>query len=153
MALETVGQDARAPSLDSEWQRAQGEVRALGASVGAVTVELRALMQKEAQLARAEIADSVAAAKRAAIFGAAGGYLLMLVVGFAALAVMFGLATVLEMWVAALATAGLLLVFGIVCGLIARSDFKDFSVTPKRTIRSLQEDVTWAREQISRNAK
>lgn len=153
MALETVGQDGRAASLDGEWQRAQSEVRALGASVGAITVELRTLMQKEAQLAQAEIAESVAAARQAAIFGAAGGYFAMLVVGFAALALMFGLATVMETWAAALATAGVLLVLGIVCGVIARSSLKNFSVPPKRTINSLQEDMTWAREQISRNAK
>ena len=153
MALKTVGQEPRAPSLDHEWQRAQTEVRALGASVAAITVELGALMQKEAQLAQAEMGDSVAAAKKAATFGAAGGYFAMLVVGFLALAMMFGFATFLDMWAAALATAGVLLVLGIVCGLLAKSGLKDFSVTPKRTIRSLQEDVTWAREQISRNAK
>ena len=153
MALETVGQDQRAPSLDTEWQRAQGEVRALGASVGAITVELGALMQKEAQLAQAEIGESVAAAKKVGIFGAVGGYLAILVGGFLALAMMFGFATFLEMWAAALATAGVLLVLGIVCGLVAKRGLQDFSVTPKRTISSLQEDVTWAREQISRNAK
>ena len=140
-------------SVRDDLQRGRSEAAALGASVGEVTQELRALAQAEMDLAKAEVSDSISATIRGAIFGVAAAiFALMLLtfLGHTLAAVLVELD--LDVWLAYLITT---LVFGIVAGILgylAMNNFKQVSVVPKRTIRSLQEDVTWAREQTRRNA-
>ncbi len=138
--------------LADDWRRIQAEVRSVGASVGSISDELRVLVSREQDLARAEMADNVAAVRGASIWTVAAAFAGVAVVVFAGLAMMFGLATVIELWAAALATA---LAFSLIAGLLgmlAMRRAREFSLLPKHTLRSVQEDVTWARKQFKRNA-
>lgn len=137
--------------LRDDLKRAQSEVRSLGAAVGDIAEELRVLLMKEADLAQAEMADSRSAATRAGMFGGVAAVAGILVLGFLALAMMFAFDIFMPQWLAALATAGVLGLVAMLGAWIARRQLRDFTITPKRTMRSMREDVKWAREQISRN--
>jgi dipeptide/tripeptide permease len=59
-----------------------------------------------------------------------------------------GLATVVAPWLAALIVAGALLVIAGVLAMIGLKALKKSSLAPKETVRTLQEDVQWAKQQI-----
>jgi hypothetical protein len=153
MALTEHGTVAgQAPSLDEQWQRAQAEIRSLSGQVVGISDELRELARREVTLARAEAQDNMSAATQGAAYGGGAGVMALYVLGFLGLALTFGLAELMPMWAAALITAA---VFGaalVALGGIARSRFSQFSLTPRRTMRSLREDMQWARAQMKRNA-
>jgi uncharacterized membrane protein YqjE len=137
--------------IGDDLKRARSEVRSLGAAVGDIAQELRVLLMKEADLAQAEMADSRSAATRASILGGFAAVAAILVLGFLALAMMFAFDTFMPQWLAALATAGVLALIAMLAAWIARRQLHDFTLTPKRAMRSIREDMRWAREQISRN--
>jgi hypothetical protein len=144
---------AEGDSLEEQWRRAQVEIRALGAQVGGITDELRELARREATLARAEAQDNMAAATQGAAFGGGAGVLALYVLGFFGLAITFGLAEFLPLWAAAMITAVLFAAAAGILGTMAKSRFNQFSLTPTRTLRSLREDMQWARAQMKRNAQ
>ena len=141
--------DEAAAGAARTWERAQEEARGIGDAVGRITSELRVLTERELELARAEMLDSKDAAKRAGIWGAVA---LVIAIQFVALAGFLALAQVLVAWAAALITAGVLLVLAGIGALVMRSALPDLSIMPGQTIRSLQEDMRWARERVQRNS-
>lgn len=147
---ERRAQEEMQPIRD-DLRDARSEARSLGAAAGDIAQELRALLMKEADLAKAEMADSQAAAKRAGMFGGVAGIAALLLLGFLSLAMMFAFDIIMPQWLAALATAGVLGVIALLAAWIASRQLKDFTITPKRTMRSIREDMKWARGQISRN--
>jgi Putative Actinobacterial Holin-X, holin superfamily III len=56
----------------------------------------------------------------------------------------------MALWLAALITAGLILLLAAVFGLLARSQMQKFSPVPRRLVSSIQEDVRWAQNQANR---
>ena len=95
----------------------------------------------------------MAVATQGAAFGGGAGVLALYVLGFFGLALTFGLAEFLPLWAAALITAVLFGVTAAVLGTMAKSRFSQFSLIPTRTLRSLREDIQWARVQMKRNAQ
>lgn len=152
VSVEPVG-PTRGLDWEADWQRARDEIRELSASLRTITTELGTLVQKEVALARAEVGESVAAVRKAALFGAVAGVLAVIAIGFLGLAATFGLSAWLPLWGASLVTAGVLLVVTAGCAMLAVGALGDFSLMPKRTMHSLKEDLQWARQQISRSAK
>jgi hypothetical protein len=144
---------AEGESWEERWRRAQAEIRALGGQVAGITDELRELARREATLARAEAQDNVAVATQGAAFGGGAGVLTLYVLGFLGLALTFGLAEFMPLWVSALITAVLFGLAAATLGTMAKSRFNQFSLTPQRTLRSLREDMQWARAQMKRNAQ
>lgn len=151
-------QDHEAPpsdlsdALTEEWRRAQAEIGAIGQSIGSIGEELAILVMRERELARAELADAVAAATTVGIWGAIAGIAGLIAVAFMCVAVMLGLATVLPPWGAALVTALLLSVIAIAVAIAMKQGLAELHIMPVRTIRSLREDATWAVRRIKRNA-
>jgi hypothetical protein len=135
-----------------EFARARAEARSLGDAAVGIGEDIRQLGTKEIGLARAEIADSASAAKRGGVYFAVGALLALYAVGFLALALMYGLDEAMPAWMAAALTGGLLSLGGLVAAWVAMRSLREFSLTPKRTLESVQEDWKWAREQIKRNA-
>jgi hypothetical protein len=137
--------DAR---LNAQWRRAQDELRAIGDAVAGVTDEVGELFRREADLARTEVSENVALARGGAIFGAVAAVMGLLMLAFLATALMFAIAQALALWAAALITAAVLGVAAFAFGLIARSRLRELRVMPEQTMRSVQEDMRWARERI-----
>jgi len=143
--------DAPAP-IDVRWRRAQDELRAVGDAVAGVTDEVGELLRREADLARTEISENVALARGGATFGAMAAVVALLTLAFLATALMFALAEALPLWGAALITAAVLGVVALALGLVARARLRELRVMPEQTMRSVQEDMRWARERMQRRS-
>jgi uncharacterized membrane protein YqjE len=134
--------------LAEDLRRSRTEAQALGGEVAEIAADARFLLQKEAQLARAEMAESMDRAKRALIWGGIAAFLAvpLAIFGFATL--MYALDSALETWAAAGITALVVFALMALAGAIAYSQIKRMSVKPERTVHSLQEDIEWARMRI-----
>lgn len=153
MAVTDRPATEQSESMEARWQRAEAELRALGASVAKVTEEIGELGRKEAVLARTELGENLALIRSGSMYGVAAGVFALLMLGFLSLAAMFGLAEVMPLWAAALVVTGVLGVIVGVTAMLARSRFRELQIMPVHTMRSLREDVRWAREQLKRSSR
>ena len=87
-------------------------------------------------------------AKNIAIFGGVALVAAMLGLLFVFVTIMVALAAIMPWPAAALLTTVLLLLIAGGAGLFAYTKFKQLTVVPKKTIRSVREDVRWAKEQL-----
>jgi VIT1/CCC1 family predicted Fe2+/Mn2+ transporter len=118
--------------------------------VRSIATDTGTLVRKEVELAKHEITEAlIARAKSALAFGFAGA-LGVLGLLFAALAVAAALSIVLPMWLAALVVMGtLFLMAGAAVGIgVLRA--KRPPIAPTETVRTVKEDVEWARAQLKR---
>jgi uncharacterized membrane protein len=121
----------------------------LAALVGQASKELSTLFRKEVELAKAELSGEIAqAGKGAGMFGGAG-VVALYGVGFAMLAGMFGLGALMPLGWAALIVAGACLLVAGLLALTGKRAMRKVSPKPERTIRTLKEDVQWARHPSS----
>jgi len=114
-----------------------------------ISSDLSHLVHTEVDLAKVEIKDEVMTTVKAAGFlGGTGlsGYFVLLMLSFAAA---FGLAEVMAVGFAFLivgvlygAAAGTLFVLG-------RKKLAAITLVPKKTVRTLKEDLSWLKEQMS----
>jgi uncharacterized membrane protein YqjE len=123
-------------------------MRALGDEAGALVRDLRSLLQQEGRLARAEAAESIAAATRAMIWGGAALVFGLLALSFAFVALMLALDTAMPLWAAACCTLAVLVLLAGAFGLLGVAWLKRVSVKPERTVRSLKEDIEWAKTRM-----
>jgi protein-S-isoprenylcysteine O-methyltransferase Ste14 len=123
--------------------------RSLAAIVGDATRELSTLFRQEVELAKSELRSEVAkAGTGAALIGAAG-----VLAAIAALAFSSALGLALwqlwlEPWAAALVVGLLYVVAAAVLALSGKRALGGFA-PPARTIRTIKEDVAWARSRKS----
>lgn len=105
--------------------------------------QLSELVRAELALAKAEVQDTAAkAAVSAGLFGAAGASAFWAGAALAAAAVL-GLALVLPPWLAALATAGALLLLAAVLALAGRWRLRRTGpLVPQRALRGLRADLS-----------
>lgn len=132
--------------------RGRSELRALGARGAEITDDLRELARLEAELARAEIEENRKHLQRGVTNGVMAGVFAFWILGFLGGAMTFGLMEVWPAWAAALATAGAFLLLAAIAGLMARSQLKQFSPTPKRALASIKEDIAWLRKLTMQSA-
>jgi xanthine/uracil permease len=112
--------------------------------------ETTTLVRKEVELAKAEMSEKVNQATTGAVSLAAGGMVAFAGVIFLLLAATFGLATIMEPWLAALIVGGVVTVIGIVLVSMGKSRLSARNLQPNRTISTLQDDKRWAKAQMSR---
>jgi hypothetical protein len=130
--------------MEASSDRPAGEVlRAIGADAAT-------LVRKEAELARQEIVEGVLAKLKGA--AALIGALAIASVAMVFVGVAFGitLATALDDRLAWLVVAG---VFGLLAGaalILGRALMGRTSMRPEKTLRTVKEDVEWARTQLTR---
>jgi hypothetical protein len=111
----------------------------VGALIGEVTKDLSTLMRQELELAKAELkVEAKKAGQGAGMFGAAGfaGYMVLL---FGSLALMWGLANVMDTGWAGLIVAALWAVIGAVSFVMGRARFRQVNPKPERTVDTLQQ--------------
>ena len=113
-----------------------------------VVTHLTEIVRAEMRLARAEVRDDVTHAARAGVFIVIGAVLGVYALGFVLLGGMYALARITEPWLAAV-------IVGVAVGLIAaiflqvgRTKITKADLKPDKTIRSLQENVTWMKKQV-----
>lgn len=107
------------------------------------------LIQSEIQLAKAEVAGSLKAAVLAAAGAATAAFAL---VAFLAMAITAVVIAVDNHWAAALGFAVLFLVIAGCGAAFAVSRIR--AISPLRqTVETVKEDVTWAKQQLTRDAR
>jgi uncharacterized membrane protein YqjE len=141
------------PGVMDTVRTTRDEARAVGSEARDIFSEIGTLAAKESELAKAEIREGVSAYGRGAAFGAGAAIFAWMTLLFLALGLMFVLNEFMDLWVAALATAAVLLVVTAVLGLMARSAFSSGSLVPQKAIKSVQEDVRWAKAQMKSTAR
>jgi hypothetical protein len=106
------------------------------------------IVRAEMRLARAEISEEARKAKPVGIWVAVAAVLGLAAIGFALLAAVYGLATVLPPWAAALIVSVAAGVVAVLAAGAARAQVKRIDPTPDKTIRSLKENVEWSKQQL-----
>lgn len=124
------------------------EEESIGELVAATARDIGELMRKEVELAKTELREEAAATAKAGALLAVGGlvgYLALLIV---LLGIAWALGEVIPLWVS-------LLLVGIVAGVVAavlvntgKKRLSEIEAAPI-TIETIQEDVQWARQQMS----
>lgn len=120
--------------------------RPLSAIVGDATREMSTLVRKEIELAKLELSrEAGKAAAAGGLFGAAG-VLVVISVFFLSAALGLGLWQLgMYGWAAALTVALLYLVIAAILAVVGKRAIKSFKPAPERTIKTIKEDVQWAR--------
>jgi hypothetical protein len=123
--------------------------KSLGELFSNLTGDLSDLMRKEVELAKVEIKEEVrAAGKGAGLLGAGAlcGYLAVLLVSFAAV---WGLAVIMPTGLAFLIIGVLYAIAAFILGSMGKQEITNVDPVPQQTVETLQEDVRWARQQLS----
>jgi hypothetical protein len=122
------------------------EARLMRLEVQAIGQEGRLRVDRDLATLRTELANE---GKKAARAGTAIG--VASVLGHAGLllalfAAVFGIATWMPLWLAALVVAAVVVVSATIVMISGVNGIKRVSITPRRTIEQLQEDTQWMRE-------
>jgi uncharacterized membrane protein YqjE len=109
---------------------------------------LQEIIRSEFRLAKTELKEEAAeAAKPAATFGV-GLVLGFYGIGFLLLAAVYGLSMVMAGWLAALLVGAVLAIVAIALMSSSGKKLKRVNPTPDKTMRSLEENVQWAKHPI-----
>jgi len=109
---------------------------------------LAEIVRSEIRLARLEIRQDFVRVSRAAVLLVIGAVFALYALGFVLLGVMYALGTSIAPWLSAVivgVAAGLLAAIFLMIG---RTKIKRADLKPDKTIRSVQENVTWMKKQV-----
>ena len=113
-----------------------------------IASNLTELIQAEFRLAKSELKEGAEKVARPGATLGAGVALAFYGLGFLLLAAVYALSLVMAAWLATLIVGGVLaLAAGILLG-AGTTKLKRVNLAPDKTIRSLEEDVQWAKQQI-----
>jgi hypothetical protein len=122
-----------------------------GELVSRVSDRVSQLVQKELQLARAEITDKSKRARGAAGWFGGGGLVGLYGVGCLIAASVFGLANVLADWLAALIVGAVLVLVAVCCALLGRRRLAEATPPiPAQAMEGVRADVEAAKEGLRR---
>ena len=134
-------------AIRDDMRRGRAEAERLFGAAGEITGELQELARREAELARAELADATDLASKGAMFGGAAALLGHVGLIFVAVTAMLALDLAMELWLAALVVTAVLLALAGIAAMMSRARFNRIVPPGSRTARSLREDMTWLRQQ------
>jgi hypothetical protein len=120
--------------------------RSIAEVIGDVVGNVQQIVRAEMRLARAELREDAIRVKRGATLVAAGALVSVLAIGFVLLAAVYGLATVVAPWLAALIVAAAAGVLAAVCVMGGLKSFKDLGLP--RTAATLEENIQWAKTRV-----
>jgi hypothetical protein len=122
-----------------------GQNKSVGELLSTVTSDIQTLFRQEIELAKAEVRqETTKAGKAAGMYGGAGfaGYLTLL---FLSLAVVLGLANVMDAGWSSLIVAAVWAVVAAVLYQRGRTQMRTVSPKPEQTVESMKENAEWAR--------
>ncbi len=140
-------------SASADLRRGREEARQIGGDIGDIAADLQQLANAELRLAQAEARENVGRLVSGLVWGVIAAVHALLAVAFVFVTIMLVLGIWLAPWAAALITTGIIAVFTAVVAGLAYQAFKRFSVTPRRTMDSLKEDLRWLKSQATSNGK
>lgn len=119
--------------------------RSMGTVLSDIVGNLQGIVRAEVRLAREEIKEELARARRGTILLTGGAVVLVLSVGLILLALVYALATVWPAWAAALTVAGLTGIVGAALLSAGRKAFSAVALPPPRTASTVRENIQWAK--------
>jgi uncharacterized membrane protein YqjE len=123
--------------------------KSLGELFSDLSGDLSNLMRKEVQLAKTEMSENISRTVKNAILLVVAAVFVVFALFALVAAAIIGLGAVVgSYWLSALIVAVVLLVIAGALAMIGLSALKKASLAPKETVRTLQEDVQWAKQQI-----
>ena len=105
------------------------------------------IIRAEVRLAKVEVAEELGKARRGVALLAAGALFGVMALGFLLLGAVYLLAHVVQPWVAAMLVALGAAVIGGALLVVGARQLKLVSLTPPRTVNSVQENIQWAKAQ------
>lgn len=143
------GETANRTRQEREWVLDGEPSWSLGDLLAGLTNDLSTLFRQEIQLARAETTEKLSQMTQSVVWIAAGG--LMAYAGFIGvlIAVIVGLAAFIPLWLSALIVGVIVIGVGAILIQSGRSQLKQLSVVPEKTIESIQEDAALVKEKMS----
>ena len=117
--------------------------------LGRMSADLTHLVRAEVELAKVEIKGEVVTAATGAGFmggAAVGGYFVLLMLSFAAA---YGLAEVMATGFAFLIVGLFYVAVAGTAFLLGRKKLATVTLVPKKTVRTLKEDLTWLKQQTN----
>jgi len=139
--------EARPLDLTDRSTGPSGE-ESLGELLAATTRDVSELLRKEIELAKVELKEEAGEAGRAAALLGAGGVVTHLALLLLLLAAAWGLAEAIPLWAALLVVGAITAVVAAILIVTGRSRLSAVRAVPITT-QTLQEDVTWTKQQIS----
>lgn len=134
--------------------RTNGNAASPGAStpqlVQSIATDLGTLVRKEVELAKQEVVEAVTAKLRAAASAAAAGVMALFAIVFAGAAAAAALDAVFAPWASRLVVAGAFALAAAGAGMFALARMKRPSIAPDQTVKTVKEDVEWAKAQLRR---
>ena len=124
-----------------------GRRRPLSALFQEIGTNLTEILRSEFRLARAEVSQDVRQFAKASLFLIVSAIFALYAFGFILLSVMYALEETVPAWASALIVGGGVGILAAITLFIGRNRMKLASLTPDKTIQSLQENVTWLKKQ------
>jgi uncharacterized membrane protein YqjE len=109
---------------------------------------IRQILHGEVRLAVTEVKEDAAKAGRAALALAAGIFLSFYAVGFLLLACVYALSTLVAPWLASVLVAAVVAVAAVAFISAGRKKLQAANLGPDKTVRSIKENVQWAKQRI-----
>lgn len=122
-------------------------VRPISAVFQEIIGHLTEIIRSEVRLARAELRQDAADVGRASVLLVIGGLMALYTFGLILLAAVYALNQAVAPWASALIVGGAVGIAAAVFLVIGRQKLKAANLRPEKTIQSLQENVTWMKNQ------
>jgi hypothetical protein len=106
------------------------------------------IIRSEVRLVQTEIQQDFRDVKNAASYLAAAGIAGLFAAGFLLLAAVYGLSTIMPQWLAAIAVGGVVGIVGAALFVKGLHMLKATSMTPDRTIQSLEDNLKWFKKHV-----
>jgi uncharacterized membrane protein YqjE len=118
--------------------------------IRAIANDTSTLVRQQMELAKQELTEAVTARLMGVAGLAVAGLFAFLFLVFAALGAAAALALVMPAWAAGLVVAGAFLLLALPAALLGLRKVKRPPLKPEETVRTVKEDVEWARAQLKR---
>lgn len=116
--------------------------------LGDIVTNFEQIVRAEIRLAKTEVREEAAKAVKPSAALGAGLALGLYGLGFLLLAAVYALTMVMAAWLAALIVGAVLAIAGFAVASTAGKELKRVHLTPDKTIRSLEENIQWAKQQM-----
>ena len=116
--------------------------------LGDIITNFEQIVRAEIRLGKTEMKEEAAKAVRPGATLGAGVALGFYGLGFLLLAAVYAMTMVMAAWLAALIVGAVLAIVGLALASTGGKRLKRLHLTPDKTIRSLEENVQWAKQQI-----
>jgi len=121
-----------------------GEPKSAGQLMKEISEDFSTLFRKEVELVKQELGQSISTKVKGAVIVAIGATMAFFALIFMLIAIRDGFDNFLWTWLADLATAGVLLLIGLIAVLIAKRKLSA-PISTELTKKTIKEDVEWAK--------